>query len=134
MAVGILSAPGELLDQGCLAAAGFAGDKDGSCLPGECLIQVTIQPCQLALPGDKSDRGVTNTGPGGIGKGKCDGSKHLSLGLRQVCFGCALLSVADVLVQGRRFGAWFDAQFLSQRLAAGLILGQGGPPLATNGQ
>ena len=44
------------------------------------------------------------------------------------------LSIADALVEGRRFRPWLDAQFLLQRTLTGLVLGQGSAPLVVQGQ
>jgi hypothetical protein len=51
--VGSLGAAGELLDEGCLAAAGLAGHEDDASLPGQCQAQEPIQLSHLALTGDK---------------------------------------------------------------------------------
>jgi hypothetical protein len=51
--VRILGAPGEFLDQGRLAAAGFAGDKYHPALASQCRVQKPVQLRQFALSGDE---------------------------------------------------------------------------------
>ena len=49
----ILGAPRELLDEGRLAAAGLAGDKNDAALTLQRQVELGLQLGQLPLPGDK---------------------------------------------------------------------------------
>ncbi len=51
--MGILGAPGEFLNQGCLAAARLAGDEDHPALTSQGEVEKAVQSRQLPLSGDK---------------------------------------------------------------------------------
>ena len=102
MAMGRHRPPGELAHQGRLAPAWATGDKDHLTLTGQRCVEVPIQPCQLALSGDKDGllQGDRCRLSGDEGRGLGDNGRW-GWGSRNLCFHRARPFSADAFVKGR---------------------------------
>ena len=101
-------------------------------LAGQRVLQLVLQPGQLLLAGDKEWGRRLLCRIDQEGRELRDRFRCLRWYWHQARL--VELAIADLLVEARRFRLGFHIQLVSQNLAAGFILRQGGGTLAVQGQ